>query len=147
MATAGKIIQDRVNLVIRRLWLFDFLGFFIRHIPDDIQIQGNRTTVPPPKELHPFRSHPMACFWRSALVWKAICPDFPPFSHTPPLDFTWPSIFPAYAGAGLRRRSSIRLRNFRNSSFGTGTSAIWYVTHRPCGRWLLSPASRTSGYG
>ena len=31
----------------------------IRHSPDAIQIRGNRTTVPPPKELHPFRSHPM----------------------------------------------------------------------------------------
>ncbi len=35
-------------------------GSFSRHSPDDIQIRGNRTTVPPPMELHPFRSHPMA---------------------------------------------------------------------------------------
>ena len=31
-----------------------------RHSPDAIQIRGNRTTVPPPRELYPFRSHPMA---------------------------------------------------------------------------------------
>ena len=31
-----------------------------RHSPDDIQNHGNRTTVPPPRERHSFRSHPMA---------------------------------------------------------------------------------------
>ena len=108
-----------------------------RHFPDNPQNQGNRTTVPPPRELHPFRSHPMACFWRSAIVWKAICLDFPPFRHTPPVVFTWPSISPAYAGAGLDRRSSIRLRIFRNSSLGTATSANWNVTYRP---WLTTLA-------
>ena len=60
------------------------------------------------------------------------CPNFPPFRQTPPVVFTWPSIFPAYAGTGLRRRSSIRLRIFRNSSLGTATSANWNVTYRPC---------------
>ncbi len=55
-------------------------------------------------------------------------PDFPPFRQTPPVVFTWPSIFPAYTGTGLRRRSSIRLRIFRNSSLGTATSANWNVT-------------------
>ncbi len=34
-----------------------------------------------------------------------------------------PSISPAYAGAGFGRRSSIRLRIFRNRSLGTATSA------------------------
>ncbi len=34
--------------------------YLSRHSPDDIQIRGNCTTVPPPRELHPFRSHPMA---------------------------------------------------------------------------------------
>ena len=34
----------------------------------------------------------------------------------------------AYAGAGLRRRSSIKLRIFRNRSLGTATSANWNVT-------------------
>ena len=32
----------------------------IRHSPDDIQLRGNRTTIPTPRERHPFRSHPMA---------------------------------------------------------------------------------------
>ncbi len=27
-----------------------------RHFPNNPQIQGNRTTIPPPRELHPFRS-------------------------------------------------------------------------------------------
>ena len=40
--------------------------------------------------------------------------------------------FSAYAGTGFRRRSSIRLRIFRNSSLGTATSANWNVTYRPC---------------
>jgi hypothetical protein len=31
-----------------------------RHFLDNPQIQGNRTTVLPPRELHSFRSHPMA---------------------------------------------------------------------------------------
>ncbi len=66
--------------------------------------------------------------FRFSCVRKAICPDFPPFRHTPPVVFTWPSISPAYAGAGLGRRSSIRLRIFRNSSLGTATSANWNVT-------------------
>ena len=38
---------------------------------------------------------------------------------------------PAYAGTGLRRRSSIRLRIFRNSFLGTATSANWNVKYRP----------------
>jgi len=33
-----------------------------------------------------------------------------------------------HAGASLGRRSSIRLRIFRNSSLGTATSANWNVT-------------------
>ncbi len=102
-----------------------------RHSPDNIEIRGNRTTVPPPGERHPFGSHPMARFWRSVIAWKAICPELPPFRHTPCVVFARPSISPAYAGAGLRRRSSIRVRIFRNSSLGTATSANWNVTYRP----------------
>ncbi len=36
------------------------IAFFIRHFPDNSQIQRNWITVAPPRELHPFRSHPMA---------------------------------------------------------------------------------------
>ena len=32
----------------------------IRHSPYTIQIRGNRTTFPPPRELYPLCSHPMA---------------------------------------------------------------------------------------
>jgi len=35
-------------------------GSLIRHSPDDIQIRGNRTAAPLPRELYPFRSHPLA---------------------------------------------------------------------------------------
>ena len=31
-----------------------------RHSPDDIQLRGNCTGVPPPRELYPLCSHPMA---------------------------------------------------------------------------------------
>jgi hypothetical protein len=34
-------------------------GIHIRHFADDRQIRENRTTGPPPRELHPIRSHPM----------------------------------------------------------------------------------------
>ena len=33
---------------------------FNRHSPYTIQIRGNRTTFPPPRELYPLCSHPMA---------------------------------------------------------------------------------------
>jgi len=45
---------------------------------------------------------------------------------------------PAYAGAGLRRRSSIRLKIFRNSALGTATSANWNVAYQPW-RTTLAP--------
>jgi hypothetical protein len=49
-----------------------------------------------------------------------------------------PSIFPAYAGAGLGCRSSISRRIFRNSFFGTAPSVNWNVTYRPW-RATLAP--------
>jgi hypothetical protein len=39
-----------------------FRGHIRRHSPIDIQIRGNRTTGPPPRELHLLCSHPMARF-------------------------------------------------------------------------------------
>ena len=42
--------------------------------------------------------------------------------------FTVSSIVSAYAGMGLRRRSSIMLRIFWNKLLGTATSANWKVT-------------------
>lgn len=38
---------------------------------------------------------------------------------------------PAYAGTGLQRRSSIKIRTFRNRIFSIAASAIWNVTYRP----------------
>ena len=46
----------------------------------------------------------------------------------PSCRFHLPSISSAYAGTGLRRRSSIRLRIFWNKLLGTATSANWNVT-------------------
>jgi len=43
-----------------------------------------------------------------------------------------PSISSAYAGAGLGRRSSIKLKIFWNKLLDTATSANWNVTYRPC---------------
>ncbi len=104
-------------------------GCLSRHSPDDIQIRGNCTTGPPPRELHP----------SAAIRW----PDFGdrlssgrPFdqifrhSDTPFPSFSLGRRYSStYAGAGLRRRSSIRLRIFRNSSLDTATSANWKVTY------------------
>ncbi len=83
------------------------------------------------REQNSLRSHPMARFWRSARDWKAIRSRSPPSRRTSPAIFTLPSISSAYAGTGLRRRSSIRLRIFRNRLQGTATSANWNVTYRP----------------
>ncbi len=79
--------------------------------------------------------------WAARLILWARCklisphPDIPllPSSPLPPI---------VQAGtASDRRNPSIRRRISRNRSRRTGTSAIWYVTHRPCGRWLLSQRS------
>jgi len=50
-----------------------------------------------------------------------------------PLYLTPPWISSAHAGAGLRRKSSIRPMIFWNLLLGTATSANWNVTYRP---WL-----------
>ncbi len=89
-----------------------------QHSPDNPQIRGNRITVPPPGERHPFRGQPMARFRRSVLVWNAICLNFPSSRRTSPIVFTSPWIAPAYAGAGLRRNSSIPRKISRNKFRG-----------------------------
>ena len=45
-----------------------------------------------------------------------------------PVFSTLPSISSAYAGTGLRRRSSIKANIFWNKIFDTATSASWNVT-------------------
>ncbi len=52
-----------------------------------------------------------------------------------PVIFILLSGSPAYAGAGLRRRSSIRPKIFWNKLLGTATSANRNVTYRP---WLTT---------
>ena len=103
----------------------------IRHSPDDIQIRGRRTTDPPPWELRTLRSPPMPRLWRADQVRNAIWQSIPPSRRISPIVFTSPLISSAYAGTGLGRRSSIKLKIFWNKLLGTATSANWNVTYRP----------------
>ena len=102
-----------------------------RHSPDDIQIRGRRTTDPPPWELRTLRSPPMRRLWRADQVRNAIWQSIPPSRRTSPIVFTSPLISSAYAGTGLGRRSSIKLKIFWNKLLGTATLANWNVTYRP----------------
>ena len=102
-----------------------------RHSPDDIQICGRRTTDPPPWELRTLRSPPMRRLWRADQVRNAIWQSIPPSRRTSPIVFSSPLISSAYAGTGLGRRSSIKLKIFWNKLLGTATSANWNVTYRP----------------
>ena len=99
-----------------------------RHFPANLQIHGNRIYIAPPRELHSLRSPPMTRLWRADHVRKAIWQRFPPSRHTSPVFSTLPSISSAYAGTGLRRRSSIKAKIFWNKIFYTATSASWNVT-------------------
>ena len=99
-----------------------------RHFPANLQIHGNRIYIAPPRELHSLRSPPMTRLWRADHVRKAIWQRFPPSRHTSPVFSTLPSISSAYAGTGLRRRSSIKAKIFWNKIFDTATSASWNVT-------------------
>ena len=102
-----------------------------RHSPDDIQIRGRRTSDPPPWELRTLRSPPMRRLWRADQVRNAIWQSIPPSRRTSPIVFSSPLISSAYAGTGLGRRSSIKLKIFWNKLLGTATSANWNVTYRP----------------
>ena len=99
-----------------------------RYFPANLQIHGNRIYIAPPRELHSLRSPPMTRLWRADHVRKAIWQRFPPSRHTSPVFSTLPSISSAYAGTGLRRRSSIKAKIFWNKIFDTATSASWNVT-------------------
>ena len=100
----------------------------IRHFPANLQIHGNRIYIAPPRELRSLRSPPMTRLWRADHVRKAIWQRFPPSRHTSPVFSALPSISSAYAGTGLRRRSSIKAKIFWNKIFDTATSASWNVT-------------------
>ncbi len=58
--TLAKLTLSRDGRVVETSTTTSFYTFINRQSPDDIQNRGNRTTVPPPRERHPFRSHPMA---------------------------------------------------------------------------------------
>ncbi len=58
-------------------------------------------------------------------VQKPIRPILSSSRRTSPVVSTSPRIFSAYAGAGLGRRSSIRLRIFQSWCLDTATSASW----------------------
>ena len=114
------IAEDRGQL--EQLWRMN------RHFPANLQIHGNRIYIAPPRELHSLPSPPMTRLWRADHVRKAIWQRFPPSRHTSPAFSTLPSISSAYAGTGLRRRSSIKAKIFWNKIFDTATSASWNVT-------------------
>ena len=102
-----------------------------RHFPANLQIHGNRIYIAPPRELHSLRSPPMTRLWRADQVRNAIWQSIPPSRRISPIVFTSPLISSAYAGTGLGRRSSIKLKIFWNKLLGTATSANWNVTYRP----------------
>ena len=62
-AMSGPAIADHGGRVLVRNPSPDHregdLRGITRHSPDDIRIQGNRITVPPPRELHPVGSRPI----------------------------------------------------------------------------------------
>jgi len=59
-----ETVRRKAQKLIERGWLIaDGSEYRLnRHFPDDFQDCRIHTTDPPPRELHPFRSHPMACF-------------------------------------------------------------------------------------
>ena len=124
----GDRLQVQTAEVKSRSDLIDSLN---RHSPDDIQIRGRRTSDPPPWELRTLRSPPMRRLWRADQVRNAIWQSIPPSRRTSPIVFSSPLISSAYAGTGLGRRSSIKLKIFWNKLLGTATSANWNVTYRP----------------
>ena len=119
------MLHEENNPTFARDTLYTLL---IRHFPANLQIHGNRIYIAPPRELHSLRSPPMTRLWRADHVRKAIWQRFPPSRHTSPVFSTLPSISSAYAGTGLRRRSSIKAKIFWNKIFDTATSASWNVT-------------------
>ncbi len=65
------------------------------------------------------------------MIWpllEAHLAKFVVIKNTSPVFSTLPSISSAYAGTGLRRRSSIKAKVFWNKLFDTVTSANWNVT-------------------
>ncbi len=71
-------------------------------------------------------------FWRCS---EAHLANFVVIQTHPSRRFTSLWISSAYAGTGLDRRLSIRLKIFCNKSLATTTSANWNVTYRP---WLTT---------
>ena len=122
---------DNANFTFKKALIYDpdfAQAHNNRHFPANLQIHGNRIYIAPPRELHSLRSPPMTRLWRADHVRKAIWQRFPPSRHTSPVFSTLPSISSAYAGTGLRRRSSIKAKIFWNKIFDTATSASWNVT-------------------
>ena len=110
-----------------------------RHSPDDIHVCGYRTTVPPPKGTAFLRQPFDGLIFVTGPRLEGHLPRFPAIqTHPSCRSRSAVDVSPAYAGAGLGRRSSIRLRIIRNSSLGTATSANWKVTWRPW-RTTLAP--------
>ena len=125
---AGILVNQQAHVNYFPIVFRSEVDPFNRHFPANLQIHGNRIYIAPPRELHSLRSPPMTRLWRADHVRKAIWQRFPPSRHTSPVFSTLPSISSAYAGTGLRRRSSIKAKIFWNKIFDTATSASWNVT-------------------
>ena len=103
-----------------------------RHSPYTIQIRGNRTTFPPPRELSsPMQPSDGMILVISARAWKATRSDgvFSPSRHTSPVAFSSPSIPSAYERSG----SSSQIINQAQDSVNRSLRApppqpMWNVT-------------------
>ena len=100
-------------------------------MPDSLRIHGDRAKITTPLEWFSCEAFQITGFSSVGSVQNVICPPVPSSRRTSPIVFTSPWIFSAHAGTGLRRRSSIRPKIFRNSSLGAATPANWNVTYRP----------------
>jgi len=119
-SSAGVSLLRRISANWRNI--------FSRHFPNNVQIHGDGAQIAPPLKWCSSVVFRIARFSSVGSVQKPIRPSFSTSRRTCPIVFTSPWIFSAYAGAGLRRKSSIRLRIFRNKLLGTATSANWNVT-------------------
>ena len=104
-----------------------------RHFPDGFQIHSDHTQIAPSLEEFSASTFRIAQISSVGSVQKPIRPILSSSRRTSPVISTSPWIFSAYAGAGLRRKSSIKAKIFWNKFLDTATSANWNVTYRP---WL-----------
>ncbi len=143
-ATAAQLYKDRGCRLLVRARAIGVRKKDLRHLrlhsADISQMTSRFAEIIPPYHRRGNRVFSAANRWPDFSVFLCLEGHLSIFSTIqtyPSCRFHWPSISPAYAGTGLRRKSSIRLRMFRNKFLGTATSASWKVTYRP---WLTTLA-------